>query len=253
MKEDPLYLTPDQATEWAWQCLRENKLQDAENLCEKLATRYPEHGGNWYLRALVAQADGRHGDSLEYLGRVAHQPELTIPLMQAKGHAHAALGQWAESLEQYELLISLQPDVADGYFQAGVACRELGKVDEARRHFRRAGMLDESRGDAPFALGSLLLAMGQAEPALAAFKQAVARLPEDAGALLNLGLAYQAMEDAEAAERCYRQSLSLKPDFALAHANLGLLLQALGRGAESSAFMDEAIKLDPTLAQPLGR
>jgi len=95
--------------------------------------------------------------------------------------------------------------------------------------------------------------MGQAEPALAALKLAAARLPEDAGAFLNLGLAYQAMEDAVAAERCYRQSLSLKPDFALAHANLGLLLQALGRVAESSTFMDEAIKLDPTLAQPLGR
>jgi hypothetical protein len=45
--------------------------------------------------------------------------------------------------------------------------------------------------------------------------------------------------------------LALQPDYAAAHLNLGLLLQASDREKEGTEHINEAIRLDPALADRL--
>ena len=63
--------------------------------------------------------------------------------------------------------------------------------------------------------------------------------------LANLRLA---AGDPVEAERLYRAALARSPRDAAAHLNLGIALQRQGRGREAVAEYDEAVRLDPSLA-----
>lgn len=51
--------------------------------------------------------------------------------------AYAGRGEFEQALLEYDVVLSLNPDYAVAYFQAGQALEKLGRLEEARQMYRR--------------------------------------------------------------------------------------------------------------------
>jgi protein O-mannosyl-transferase len=94
----------------------------------------------------------------------------------------------------------------------GLALLELGRLDEARRHFQEAIRLEPRFGDAHNSLGTLLARQGQFSAAKAEFAESSRLAPQDPIAHNNLGNILLSEGQVEPAVREYVAAVSLDPD-----------------------------------------
>ncbi|MBS4096881.1 MAG: tetratricopeptide repeat protein [Sulfuricella sp.] len=238
--------SPEQMAALAWQAFGEEHFDEAEQLCERLVAIVPGHAHSWYLRGLVAAAQGRGEQALSYWEWVKNAPDLLPPLAQGRGRVLLSLGRIEEALVQFQGAMTYQPDDATNYFFMGLASLQQGALKDAQRYFRQASVLDPKLAPAHYELGVLALHAEQYSQALIAFKAAVELTPQSPEVANNLALAYQALGDATAAESWFRKAVDLKDDYAEAWLNFGLLLRAQG-SKKADACINKALKLKPSL------
>ena len=150
------------------------------------------------------------------------------------------------------------PDSVDLFFQ-GMAWLNRGNtpdyLTQARSYFERALALDPANLEALVwgayvdVFMASLYAAGDREARLvsgeAALVKALTRAPEHAWAHLSLGLAQiQTRRAAQGIVECER-ALALDRNLAPAHAMIGLAKFRIGRGEETEAHVEEALRLSP--------
>jgi predicted AlkP superfamily phosphohydrolase/phosphomutase/Tfp pilus assembly protein PilF len=139
-----------------------------------------------------------------------------------------------------------------------------GRVNEAGLHYRnkdyaKAGaILDEVLGKEPDFIPALTLhaqvqiGLKRWQPAIAAIDRIIALDPEgEKGAYIELGRVYVQSGDAAAGERRLRDLVRRQPAIAETHAALGAILMKTGRKDEAEKELLQALRLDPTLPDPL--
>src|SRR5262249_60253851 len=62
-----------------------------------------------------------------------------------RAHAHAALGQFQEAVDDFSQAIQLDPQRLDFVFWRGIIYRRMGQKDKAAGGFRKAGRLTPSQ------------------------------------------------------------------------------------------------------------
>ncbi len=72
------------------------------------------------------------------------------------GSLFERFGQPEEALKEYLLLIKLEPDNPDYYYQAGTLFESRDKSDKAANYYRKTIQLDPRHSDAHFKLGEIL-------------------------------------------------------------------------------------------------
>jgi len=82
--------------------------------------------------------------------------------------------------------------------------------------------------------------------AAAEYQKALSIDPSFANALYNLGV-LEAMSDPSKAISYYEMDLRLQPDNAPGNFNLGVLLIKQGRASQGYAYLDKALRLEPSL------
>ena len=82
--------------------------------------------------------------------------------------------------------IQIKPNDVEARFNAGLACRKIGRYAEAAEHYRMAVSLNPGYVNAWNNLGVVLDLMGDREAARAAFERALAIDPDDEAARINL-------------------------------------------------------------------
>lgn len=171
--------------------------------------------------------------------------------------------------------LALDPKLAAGHYNLGIALRSQGKFAEACQSFRRATELQANYSDAMDALahayislydwpaaaqvmnaiisiwpqkaemrsdlGMVYQAMGRMQDAIAAYESALKINPRLISTLNSLGSAYLGQGDFEQAERCYRQCLAARPADLRARSNLLMLLNYLP-GADAAKVYEEHLE-----------
>jgi len=151
----------------------------------------------------------------------------------------------AEDIVGYEMQLTVSPENAALHDDVAVLYLQLGKAEDAARHFQMVSALHPASAVAFFNLGSALQAAGKYREAAANYEAAVTRDPTYAAARVNLGnLRMQEGRTADAALE-YRAALRSKPDDFGAHNNLGRLLLELGEPAEAAAHIEQALRVKP--------
>ncbi|MDB5346429.1 MAG: hypothetical protein JWP89_4806 [Schlesneria sp.] len=84
-----------------------------------------------------------------------NHPESPV-LWSLRGMALGAAGQHAEALLSFQKLTEACPDVAQGWYQLGVALTQLDQLEKAVVAYRRAIELDPNDSSAVFNLGNIL-------------------------------------------------------------------------------------------------
>jgi tetratricopeptide (TPR) repeat protein len=183
------------------------------------------------------------------------------------GVAHAGLGDfedaaamWNQALEIYpaygeEVMIAREQAWAQA-FNDGVNAYNVGDMQEAVAHWRRANMIFDRRPEAYFNLAAVYSAEQRYDEAISAFRQAVESLDRDPGrelseeeveereesrisALQNLGNLQLFTEQFADAERTFRRITELQPDNIAARSTLAAALARQNRSDEAMAVYQE--------------
>jgi len=122
------------------------------------------------------------------------------------------LGEEEKGLERSRAFIKRYPEVWNGWFLAGWACRRLGRWEEGREAFEKALDLGAEGADSLNELSICLLELGRPVEARRALEKALRAEPENVKVITNLGVLALRQGRAGEAAGFFRAALDLEPD-----------------------------------------
>lgn len=203
--------------------------------------------------------DGDAERAIEHYAQCIDQGSLSpasfISAYINRGVAYNMLEDYKKAVDNYDLAIELDPDLAVAYHYRGYALHQLGRYNRAFNDYDRALILDldyvaayNNRGTAHQDLGQYQKALtnyteairldpnyaparfnrcwtkaknlGRFADALADCELAVQQDPDQAYALHGLGYVHQGLGETERAIEEYQQALAIDPDYEPAKHNL---------------------------------
>ena len=194
-----------------------------------------------------------------YFERARALESTRVAALAGLAKAAAALGEHEAAVRHFEAALAEQPEASSLHYPLAIAYRELGRIDDARRHLAKRGDAEVPFPD-PLAQGLLRLAtgagvhlmygnralrQGNVEAAIQRFEKAVAANPRSAPAHQSLGGALARQGDTEGAVRHYSASLALEPENPALHYNLGTVLVERGESEQAIRHFRAAISLAP--------
>jgi tetratricopeptide (TPR) repeat protein len=127
---------------------------------------------------------GRYDAALDDLDRHLAKDPHDAQVLAQKATALGLSGKPEEALEIYESLCDRFPDIADGWYQRGVALTDLNRLPEAIDCYRRALALNPVDASTNFNLGCVLVHIGEVDEALTHLRAAVREGHPKAAALI---------------------------------------------------------------------
>ena len=152
-------------------------------------------------------------------------------------------GETDRAIEVLNRAVELNPDLADAYFQLGIAyalieTRDAAVVEEQVTPTpapgeKKAKTVPTTRSEKSF------------EKAVAAYKKQIDANEKDDVAYFNLGRAYNKLNDDEEAAKALEEAVKLKPDDTEYQTELGAILVKLAQYREAIPPLKKALELDP--------
>lgn len=224
---------------------------EAERLCRQVLQQEPRQPDAAFQLGLLAMEAGRPDAAMQLIAQAiefggphpAYYNNLALAQEQA-GHPGRAM----QSLKQ---ALALEPDYPEGHNNLGAMLQRQGRLDEAATHFRRAV---EARPDFSLAVENLRRVealLEERKPSadeLARLESVIAQNASDPNARNRIGIALIRSGRPEEALPHFRAMVDLEPNNAAALVNLANLLKLLGREAEAAAAREEAVRLNPQMA-----
>jgi tetratricopeptide (TPR) repeat protein len=202
-----------------------------------------------YNRAQILNALGDYAGSLrDYDVVISRDPEYGDYYFERAGVRRAA-GRYDGALADYATAVSLSPPFHEAHYNRADLLRELGDDDGALRDLDYAVVLDPAHVDSLVNRVDLLLERGETGRARADIDTGLELDPANANLLSARGSLLADSGDTDAAYASYTAALTEDPAFVAAWANRAVLSYSVGRKADAVADLDHAIELadDPSL------
>ncbi|MEO6003741.1 MAG: tetratricopeptide repeat protein [Opitutus sp.] len=260
---------------------RKGQLDDALAVRRELLRLSPSDPDAEFSLGLLLLRQNRREEAFPFLRAAAKRDPAVAELNVHKAQDNFHGGFIAAAAVRFEAAAAIAPDDADVRFTLGLACAQLGRVDDALTNFAAAVRLRPAFPEAHVELGVLLLArdqpaeaethfraaldsrpdfglarlgfgralarLGRMEEAAASFEQAGVLLPNDAAAQRAVAESLARRRRFAEAVRHYERAVQLRPNDASLHAELGYALYFDGRREDTKAQWREALRLDPSL------
>lgn len=191
------------------------------------------------LRSFVLGDMGRQDAAI----LAARQASALNPTLQAL-HPHLSLETTSDVIPQDE-----PADAALMRYSLGLAFRQRGYFDEARREFDRALAQHDDDRLSRHAVAELDLIAGQFERARVAYERLLAEAGDHPRYWNEHGVALHQGGAVDAAAESYRTALRWDPRYAIAYNNLGVALSDLGDASAAREALLRASELEPTLVR----
>ncbi|MGD8378221.1 MAG: tetratricopeptide repeat protein [Gammaproteobacteria bacterium] len=163
----------------------------------------------------------------------------------AEGNRLLQTGEPAAAAEQFNRVLSTEPENAEAWVGLGRARNNLRDFPAAEQAFRHAARLWPESADVQNMLGHVLRALEDTASAGEAFRRALALDPDHAAAHRNLGTILMLDEKPADAAESFRRALALNPDDRVAGLDLGIVLHTMGRFAEAVTAYRRLIERHP--------
>ncbi len=207
--------------------LRLGRFDEADSVFRTALQLAPGHPGAHQNLGEALRRRGRFGEAIEmYRAALGTDPDLAA--------AHAGLGlslfetgRHGEALAALQRTLALDPDAPSAgeiAMAAGRAAVEVGRLDAADAHFRRAVALEPTSPAPLMELSNLLAARGRRAEAEEYLRRAREARPNDPAAFHVIGEGLRAAGRHDEAVASYREALRIDPDFAPAHVGIGAAL-----------------------------
>jgi len=164
------------------------------------------------------------------------------------GVALADLGELDAAIDHYRKALEIRPNLANAHFNFGVALANRGQTIEAIDHYRQALKIKPDYAEAHVNLGVALTDRGQINEAISHYRQALEIKPDSASAHYNFAATLDNSGLVVEAISHYRQALEIKPDYTDVLNNLAWILASssdatLRNGVNAVEFAERAVKL----------
>ena len=225
--------------------------------------------------------------ALTYVGRRPDDPSGHVML----GTVYQQLGDYAKAEPELELGAAKEPDNFEARYQLGLVLARMGKPDQALPQLQKAVTLKPGDRSAQFQLVAVLRSLGRTQdssqiveelrkeqdkeqlnsqlasegtkandllqagkPAEAAqiYRQMLQENPASAWTAYNLALALEATNDMKGAEDTLQNAIGIDPELAEIQAELGRLKLAEGDLQSAQKRLESALALDPELVEARG-
>lgn len=270
-------MTIDQMFEAAIENHSAGRLREAEDFCQRVLQRQPNHPDAMHLLGVIAGQMGRADKAVELIrtaialsptsadyhddlglallriGRTekaieAHQKAIALDPRHPQafynlGNLLQNDGRIGDSIAAYRQHLNVWPNSAETIHNLAHALRKKGLLGEAETCVRRALALQPDMPEAHNTLGSMLLAKNEIDAAITEFKTAVQLRPGYAEAHSNLGASLRIQGHLDAAVAALQKAIELRPDLAEAYNNLGIALREQGLLTEAIAAYRKALAL----------
>jgi len=190
---------------------KQDRLEAAAELYQRILAVAPDYPDAWHFRGLVVFKLGRL-DEAETLIRRA---------------------------------IDLAPDYADAHNNLGNVLQHQKRYEEAIGFHARAIALRPDYAEAHNNLGNVLRRQKRYQEAVGCHERAIALQPDLAEAHHNLGQAYEALDQLDGALTAYRQASLLRPYNFESYRQLGSALYGTGRIDDAADVYRKWLSLDP--------
>ena len=164
------------------------------------------------------------------------------------GLAQHKVGKLIEAIDAYEKAIEQHPNYSNAYNNMGIALKDQGKLEEAITAYKKAIAIKPDNVDSYNNMGIALNDQGKLEEAIEAFKKAVAIKPDYANAYNNMGNVLKDQGKLEEAITAYKKAIAIKPDNAESYNNTGLALHEQGKLEEAIEAFKKAVAIKPDYA-----
>jgi arylsulfatase A-like enzyme/Tfp pilus assembly protein PilF len=223
--------------------------EGAAAACRRAIEVNPQMVDAWQLLGSSLEQLGRFEESLEAYRRAMDIAGPTSELVLASARVHLDLGQVEEALEGIGLARQEGVINPNSFRRMGLRLAELGRVDEA------LDLLEElAQDETPESLNAfarVLSEAGRQQEALEILARVLSEDPDNAKSYEHRGLVHLRLQQWEPAREHSQQAVDLDPALADAWNNLGAALYYLGRPQEALTAWEEAVKQDPSQYETL--
>ncbi len=225
-----------------------NRPQEALQCYDQAVAQEPGNSEAWYARGQLLQ-------KLNQLQAARQSYQRTLALQ--PGHAQAwyasafcqeRLGQPRDALACLDKAIALEPGLAEAHYLRGRLLFAAVRFDAAEESLREAARLKLADPDLLCKLALIHMSRKQWAAALPDLERAIALFPSYAYAHNLKGIALLKLQRDQAAIVSMTRAVELAPRAGNYLGNLGLALQETGRFAEAADCYEQALALDPNLA-----
>ena len=223
------------------------RLEEAETVLRSALELAPGHPLAHLNLGEALRKGGRHEGAVELYRRALESDGDVAPAQAGLGLALFALARYEEALGALETALALDPTAPSAgelSLLAGRAARELGRLDAADAHFRRAAAMDPDSAEPLTELSHLLFVRGRMDAAAEYLRRARELRPNDPVALHNAAEALRKAGQNDEAIAWYQEALGIDPEFAPAHVGTGAALFALERHGEAWESLARALSLE---------
>ena len=186
------------------------------------------------------------------LSTAAQILELTAVLLSDEPRAHFLLGnvynqanQFAQAIEQYHVVLSLEPNSSSAHTNMGVVFYKMGDLQQAVEEFNTALEIEPGDAETHYLLGAAYVQMEQFEPGRAEFETALELDDQLSPSYIGLGNVYLLQGDIESALEMAEQAIILSPNSPEAFFLLGQVHIQLANIAEARDALEQVLSLNP--------
>ena len=153
------------------------------------------------------------------------------------------LGDPNKAIDEFEKILTQDPNFTLAHYDLAVAYRDLGMEDEAIQQYEKTIKLQPNFPEALSNLGSYYFRSGKVEQAKEMYTKAIKIYPNFIQGLSNLGAVLNKLGHPEKAIPHLKKTLELNPEFAIASFNLGNSQFALNRFEEAQRSYEQSAEL----------
>jgi tetratricopeptide (TPR) repeat protein/spermidine synthase len=171
-------------------------------------------------RAEAMLQEGRPEDAIRAAKQALELHAANPNVRRVYANALVAAGDVAGSVEQYQELLHIRPNLTGARVQLASTMARLGRPEEGIQEIREAIRRDPNHAQAHFVLGILLEQVQRPDEAIAAYAETVRLEPRNLDARNNLGIALARAGRVVEAKKVFEEILTIDAKFAKARQNL---------------------------------
>ncbi|OYP36538.1 tetratricopeptide repeat protein [Rhodopirellula sp. MGV] len=195
----------------AFNALRDNQPELAEQVCDDLLVQAPNHAHAWYVKGIsLAQRDDIAAAADSFQKAVDHKSD-SATYQYNLGRARSQLHQVEAAVTAYQAAIELKPEMLEARNNLGNCLVNLQRTDEAAEVLRKTATDFPDEAIVHFNLANVLEEIGEYREAIEAYQKAIELDPDFDSARDNLGRTHAGLTDYDSALRVWKDWLEQDP------------------------------------------
>ena len=161
------------------------------------------------------------------------------------GMIHVQRGELEEARKHYEAALMIDPKDYIALANMGYYFNQVKDEQKALEYYLKAIALHPEIPEAHYNIATLYMSRGELAKAIEAFKESIAASPYNAPAHFNLGGIYQSLKENDKAIEEYKTALHESPKYYVLNNNIGSLFLEKKDWQLALKYFDETLKSDP--------